>query len=417
MSDEPVSDEHGRGTRSYRTGDWFGIFGDHATVLLPPTEKARVAELWELVDDGAGFDEVLDALITSGLRELPGFVLVSESDGETRVVLRGDARAGFTTGEGYEELDGSIATTWVERSLHGVARMEIHVADEAEGVDHTIAGGLVRVARVDAPPYRPEPSGGGAHAADPVLAADGNDGPDTGSIPVPGPRSSPPPGPPVGRPPGPPVGPPVGLPVGPPQGPPAGPPVGPPVGPPTGPPVGPPTGPPTGAPIDPPIEPLRGPLAATDPDDDHDGMTQAGGWDPEELAPQQPGIPGQPPAPAVTRAVARLRFSSGEDVEVDRTVLVGRAPEARGFTSAELPRLVTVPSPNQEISSTHIEIRPGSGADHGSAVVTDLGSTNGTVVVQPGLPPEELQPGTAVQLVPGAVIDLGDGVTIQVSNP
>ena len=76
-----------------------------------------------------------------------------------------------------------------------------------------------------------------------------------------------------------------------------------------------------------------------------------------------------------------------------------------------------MPSPNQEISSTHIEVRPGSGADHGSAVVTDLGSTNGTVVVQPGLPPEELQPGTAVQLIPGAVIDLGDSVTIQVSNP
>jgi len=78
---------------------------------------------------------------------------------------------------------------------------------------------------------------------------------------------------------------------------------------------------------------------------------------------------------------------------------------------------VTVPSPNQEISSTHLEIRPGSGVDHGSAVVTDLGSTNGTVVVQPGLPPESLQPGIAVQLIPGAVIDLGDGVSIQVGNP
>ena len=110
-------------------------------------------------------------------------------------------------------------------------------------------------------------------------------------------------------------------------------------------------------------------------------------------------------------------FSSGEDVEVDRAVLVGRAPEARRFTSGEQPRLVSVPSPHQEISSTHLEIRPGSGADHGSAVVTDLGSTNGTVLVQPGLPPEDLQPGIAVQLVPGAIIDLGDGVTIQVINP
>ena len=78
---------------------------------------------------------------------------------------------------------------------------------------------------------------------------------------------------------------------------------------------------------------------------------------------------------------------------------------------------MTLPSPHQEISSTHLEVRPGAGADHGMAIVTDLGSTNGTVLMQPGLPPEDLRPGIAVSLVPGAVLDLGDGVTIQVTNP
>ena len=48
--------------------------------------------------------------------------------------------------------------------------------------------------------------------------------------------------------------------------------------------------------------------------------------------------------------------------------------------------------------------------------MTDLGSTNGTVLAQPGLAQEELQPGIAVSLIPGAVLDLGDGVTIQVTN-
>ena len=110
-------------------------------------------------------------------------------------------------------------------------------------------------------------------------------------------------------------------------------------------------------------------------------------------------------------------ISSGETVDVDRVVLIGRAPEARRFTTTDQPRLVTVPSPLHEISSTHVEIRPGSGADHGSAVVTDMGSTNGTVLVQPGLGPEELKPGIAVQLIPGATINLGDGVTIQVTHP
>ena len=66
---------------------------------------------------------------------------------------------------------------------------------------------------------------------------------------------------------------------------------------------------------------------------------------------------------------------------------------------------------------TGSEIRPGAGADHGSAIATDLGSTNGTVLALPGLDAEELKPGIAVSLVPGAVLDLGDGVTIQVTNP
>jgi hypothetical protein len=154
----------------------------------------------------------------------------------------------------------------------------------------------------------------------------------------------------------------------------------------------------------------------TPDEDDHDGLTRIGVG--EDLNAGLAGIPGQPEAPKVTAyPVARLEFSSGDRVEVDRVVLVGRAPEASRFTPTEQPMLVTVPSPHQEISSTHCEIRPGAGVDHGAAVVTDLGSTNGTVLVQPGLGPEDLRPGVPVQLMPGAVIDLGDSLTIRVTNP
>lgn len=400
-----MTDEHDPITRSFRPGEWFGIFGEHATVLLPPSEKARVAALWEIVDDGAGFDETLDALIATGLRDLPGFVLVSEAGGETKVVIRGDARAGFATQDGPVDLDGATATTWVERTLRGVTRMTVEVGEESGSADLRLAGGLVRLSRVDQPPRAghaedseppvPEPEVAEPVVAEPVVdepvvdepvAAEPEDGEDTQSVPFLGgahlaeetvPEDE--------------VQedgydePPIWVPTPPP--------------------------PPFGAPVNPP--PVGG--AA---DEDHDGMTQAGDWDSSLFERQEPGIPGQPPAPSVTaRPVARLVFSSGETVDVDRAVLVGRAPEARRFSSTEQPRLVTVPSPNQEISSTHLEIRPGSGADHGSAVVTDLGSTNGTVLVQPGLPPEDLQPGIAVQLIPGAVIDLGEGVTVQVTNP
>jgi pSer/pThr/pTyr-binding forkhead associated (FHA) protein len=303
--------------RTYRPGAWFGIFGDHAIVVLPPSEKERVPQLWQLVDDGAGFDEVLDALISDGLRELPGFVLVSESDADTKVVVRGQATARFSTPEGEVSLAGSAATTWVERSMTGVTGLVIELGGEGEGPDLTVQNGLVRVSRVQEPPFQ--------EVAEP----------DTAETPT--------------------------------------------------------------------------------SDRDHDGLTRAGTSEPARVPP--PGIPGQPPAPdVVARPVAKLVFSSGETVEVDRTVLVGRAPEPQR-ASSDNPRLVTVPSPQQEISSTHLEVRAGSGVDHGSAVVTDLGSTNGTVLVQPGLAPEDLQPGITVQLIPGAIIDLGDGVTIQVTNP
>ena len=150
---------------------------------------------------------------------------------------------------------------------------------------------------------------------------------------------------------------------------------------------------------------------------DHDGLTRMGAEGEPEFARELPGIPGQPAVPRVVAPVARLVISNGESVEVDRVVLIGRSPEARRFTSTDQPRLVKVPSPLHEISSTHVEVRPGSGADHGSAVVTDMGSTNGTVLDQPGLGVESLKPGIAVQLIPGATINLGDGVTIQVTRP
>jgi hypothetical protein len=313
-----VSEVDGRATnaRSYRPGSWFGIFGDHAIVVLPPSEKGRVAHLWQLVDDGAGFDEVLDALISDGLRELPGFVLVSESDADTKVVVRGPATARFTTSDGDVELAGTAATTWVEQTMTGVSGLVIELGGEGEGPELTVQNGLVRVSRVQEPP-----SGQVSR-------------PDTAETSAPG----------------------------------------------------------------------------------LDAPTRAGIQPSGPLPP--PGIPGQPPVPEVVdRAVARLVFSTGETVEVDRPVLIGRAPEPGRSPSSEEPRLVTVPSPQKEISSTHLEVRIGSGADHGAAVVTDLGSTNGTVLVQPGLAPEDLRPGVAVQLLPGAIIDLGDGVTIQVTNP
>ena len=46
-------------------------------------------------------------------------MLVSESESDTKVVIRGAARATFITDAETVELEGSAATTWVERTLAG----------------------------------------------------------------------------------------------------------------------------------------------------------------------------------------------------------------------------------------------------------------------------------------------------------
>jgi hypothetical protein len=367
--------------RSYLPGDWFGIVGERAVVILPPTEKPRVAALWELVDGGAGFDVTLDALISGGLRDLPAFVLVSTGEGETRVVIRGPARAEFQVDGETVQLEGSNATTWVERSMVEVERMSIVLHDDQPDEDlpsYVVDGGLFRISRLDEAPAHEGPdeiAEEPAYEREFPLPVDESgetddhvaDEPEEAVVA----RS---PEPPAWTPP-----------------------------PPTLPP------PPPPAPV---MTPMPEPAV---PEYDHDGLTVAGAWQPPPAEP--PGIPGQPPAPDVTVPVARLQISNGDVVDVDRAIVIGRAPEARRFNDTEQPQLITVPSPHLEISSTHVEVRPGAGADHGSAVVTDLGSTNGTVLVQPGLGPEDLAPGVPVQLIPGAIIDLGDGVTIKVTSP
>ena len=104
-------------SRTVVPGEWYGVLGDAVIVLLPPEAKARVAGLWEAVDEGAGFDEVLDALISGGLRSLPSFVLVSGEGRDVKVVIRGAGEAELTTADGPVTVSGSADTTWVERNV------------------------------------------------------------------------------------------------------------------------------------------------------------------------------------------------------------------------------------------------------------------------------------------------------------
>jgi hypothetical protein len=111
--------------------------------------------------------------------------------------------------------------------------------------------------------------------------------------------------------------------------------------------------------------------------------------------------------------LAVLRASDGSTAEVDRPVLIGRAPSGNR-PGSRAPRLMTVQSPNHDISRTHLEVAP----EDWQIVVTDLNSTNGTILVRPGaVDRQQLAPGEPVHVHLGSVIELGDGVSVLIDFP
>jgi hypothetical protein len=115
----------------------------------------------------------------------------------------------------------------------------------------------------------------------------------------------------------------------------------------------------------------------------------------------------RPPAPSRYA----LRVGQGERLELDAPVLIGRRPVPPRFDSGSLPRLIAVPSPQQEVSSTHVRIEQSGDA----VVVTDLRSTNGTRLERPDGTSSRLRPGESAVVLPGTVVEIGDGNIIEIT--
>ncbi|WP_139316075.1 FHA domain-containing protein [Cellulosimicrobium sp. CUA-896] len=111
---------------------------------------------------------------------------------------------------------------------------------------------------------------------------------------------------------------------------------------------------------------------------------------------------------AVRPPLGRVVLSTGQGVELDRGVVVGRRPRTPRTQAGDLPRLVTVPSPQQDISRSHVEIT----LEGWHVLVSDMATTNGTTLLRAGQPPRRLHPSEPVLVVDGDVADLGDGVTL-----
>ncbi len=99
-----------------------------------------------------------------------------------------------------------------------------------------------------------------------------------------------------------------------------------------------------------------------------------------------------------------------ESITLDRPVRIGRRPSSPRIAAGQPPKLLRVESPQREVSATHVEVRQ-LGA---TVVVTDLRSTNGTVVLVPGSTPRKLLQGESVVVSPGTLVDIGDENILQI---
>ena len=99
-----------------------------------------------------------------------------------------------------------------------------------------------------------------------------------------------------------------------------------------------------------------------------------------------------------------LAFSNGMRVTLDRSAIIGRSPRTERVSVSELPQLVVVPSPEADISRSHVEVR----LEGWHVLVVDLDSTNGTVVTVPGQAPERIRPREGFPIIPGTVVSLAD---------
>ncbi|MGB3374768.1 MAG: FHA domain-containing protein, partial [Microbacterium sp.] len=150
---------------------------------------------------------------------------------------------------------------------------------------------------------------------------------------------------------------------------------------------------------------------------DHDGATislaearrlRAATSAPDAPTEVMPTLPGD----ATGSTSARIRLSTGQVVDLDRTVIIGRKPRSTRASGSTMPHLIAVDSPESDISRNHLEVRP----EGDSVVVIDLHTTNGSTLLRPGADPVRLHPGEQTLVLGGDVIDVGDGVTVMIEE-
>jgi hypothetical protein len=107
--------------------------------------------------------------------------------------------------------------------------------------------------------------------------------------------------------------------------------------------------------------------------------------------------------------LGRMRISTGELVDLDQSLVIGRQPSVSRVQGGVMPRLVQVASPVGDISRSHVEVR----LEGWHVMLCDLKATNGTVLVREGQPPRRLAQNEMAILLDGDIAELGDNISLR----
>ncbi|GAB3548833.1 hypothetical protein GCM10027404_13410 [Arthrobacter tumbae] len=108
-------------------------------------------------------------------------------------------------------------------------------------------------------------------------------------------------------------------------------------------------------------------------------------------------------------SLGTMRISSGEVVELDQSLIIGRQPSVSRVQGRGMPKLVQVTSAGGDISRSHVEVR----LDGWHVLLCDLKATNGTVLIRSGQPPRRLGESETAFLLDGDVAQLGDDIFLR----
>lgn len=147
----------------YRPGSAVAVVSGRTAVLLDlDPHDPLVTRIVTLLDEGAGIDDVLDALVSTGLKTLADFGAFHVSDDGVRMVVRGRVEGSVGA---HSDLRAEH-TMWYDTWQPGVAAAALGISTESESEPLPIGQGVVLASAVLV--ESPEP----ASAAAALVAAD-----------------------------------------------------------------------------------------------------------------------------------------------------------------------------------------------------------------------------------------------------